>query len=406
MSRLSVHAQKIRKYTLLKKHIASIAWELDLYALKKLSSSSYRIWHLIRAYAAFDTETYSTTLSQEFLAEQLDCSVKTITRAISEIKREGLIHVQNNVSKKTGMGANTYFIVFPEEAYAQTAEQADKTSPLPSIAIDIHAVKANKVIDSMCKNPIPRNCNSRSLTMDNIDSNPPVKNDVHNRDYNSREKNNKSVVVDIFEEQSNSGDYSEETTHLERKVKQLITMRHELQNKKQQLEGQLKPFRQTYSSEKRIQRLKQALCGVKKENDTSLSLNKKVSELFHKRDQLDFQQEQITRQIDCLQTEIQQQQRHQKLHQDPRCIHQLEGQRKLSEQEMTFVFKKLSAFNLSAKRRNQLINEVIFETRFGSLVKNNQTQQENSIKRAINIGCKLIRAGQWGTPSNISSVYQ
>lgn len=153
MSHLVLHAQKIRKLTLTKQHIASIAWELDLYSMQNLSASAYRVWHFIRAYAAFDTKCYSAKLSQEYIAEKLKCSVKTISRAIGEIKNAGLIEIQSNISKKTGTQANTYFIIFPEKAYLQAEESLDKSVKLPLASIDINTISSASSLEINVNTP-------------------------------------------------------------------------------------------------------------------------------------------------------------------------------------------------------------------------------------------------------------
>lgn len=87
-------------------------------------------------------------------------------------------------------------------------------------------------------------------------------------------------------------------------------------------------------------------------------------------------------------------------------MNKLQGDRRLSEQDIQLLLTKLKTLNVSTETKNQLANEIIYEARFGSLVKNNQTREENPIKRSINIGCKLIREGQWCRPARFDQVYQ
>lgn len=417
MSHLDVHARKIRKLTLTKKHIASIAWELDLCALRKLSSSSYKVWHVVRAFAAFDKEHYSATLSQEFLAEQLCCSTKTISRAINEIKAAGFLKVKNNISKATGTTANTYFIIFPDEAYKNAEAQSDKTSPLPSMAIDVDNLDINNRNHTACKTqPNEAKANVESVTNDqdhleislsqpvangdNLDDTPLDNNDVHNRDCNFREKNNKAVVVNLFEIKSKIIENPIETEH-----KQLSTVIAKLNNQKQDLQNKLKQLRVTVSDEDRLAQLKQAL-----RHSASLEIKRNSSQLASSRilkqiDQIHLQLEQYDHRYKHLTNELNKTKKRQKISLDPQYVNGIQGDRKLSDVDMTLVSKKVKAFGLPEDRSNQLINEIVFEARFGSLVKNNQTQKENPIKRAINIGCKLIREGQWSTPSNFARVY-
>lgn len=406
MSRLTVHAQQIRKLTLTKQHTASIAWELDLYAMQHLSASSYRVWHFIRALAAFDTQCYSTKLSQEFLAEKLCCSVKTISRAIGEIKNAGLIEVQNNISIKTGTGANTYFITFPKEAYKQAEAKSDKiaTNAPPSMTIDLEATQKQTIRKEAGK-PLEKKeeikvadlaATNLAKSRDKVDLTPPVKTDVHYSEFIFREKNNKAVVVNFFDDEKEST--------LQTKVNQLSTLLTQLNQQKQTLKVQLNKNNPITSTDDRLSVLKKALTNPQSINTSGKSeeVNIKLKQL----DQLQLKIEQINRQHEQTTVELKRQKRSTALYKDPSCINQLEGQRQLSDEEIQLLLAKLNPMSLSTEKRNQLANEIIYEARFGSLVKNNQTQQDNPIKRAINIGCKLIRAGQWCTPAKINVMYQ
>lgn len=418
MSHLDVHARKIRKLTLTKKHIASIAWELDLCAMRKLSSSSYKVWHLIRAFAAFDKENYSTTLSQEFLAEQLYCSTKTISRAINEIKAAGFLNVKNNISKATGTTANTYFIIFPEEAYKNAEAQSDKNSPLPSMAIDIDNLDITNNNQTTCKaatTETKASVETGTKHQDNLDTSisistantvnsddtPLDKNDVHNRDCNFREKNNKAVVVNFIETDSKKIENTIEAEH-----KQLSTLLSKLNNQKQDLQNKLKQSRIAISDEDRLAQLKQALRHSTSQETKTSSFQQSSSELLKQIDRIDLQLEQYNHHYQLLTNKLNETKKRQRLTLNPKYVNEIEGDRKLTDTDMALVSNKILAFGLSNDKSNQLINEVVFETRFGSLVKNNQTQRENSIKRAINIGCKLIREGQWSTPTNLELCHQ
>jgi hypothetical protein len=398
MSRLSVHARKIRNLTLTKQHIASIAWELDLYAMQNLSASSYRVWHFIRALAAFDTQSYSAKISQEFIASKLGCSVKTINRAISEINKTSLIEIKHNTSIKTGTGVNTYFIIFPEDAYKQAEAKSNKTvtTPLPSMKVNIEATK-----QAQKEQPEPivfeKNATNRAThKQPKTDVYPPYKSDVHNSEYYFSEKNNKTVVV-------NFSDKNKIIT-LENKEKQLTTLLTKLDQQKQTLQEQLSKLTQTTSTDSRLLLLKRALNNTQeiktsKTRERSKSLLKQIN-------QLDLKKEQIKKEYEQLTKKIKQSQKTKALTKDPAYINKLEGERQFTDQDLKFVLTKLNKLDLSVEKRNQLANEVIFETRFGSLAKNNETQQKNPIKRSINIGCKLIRAGQWSTPTKFNDIYQ
>jgi hypothetical protein len=412
MSHLMLHAQQIRKLTLEKQHIASIAWELDLYSMQSLSASAYRVWHFIRAFAAFDTQCYSAKLSQEYIAEKLKCSVKTVSRAISEIKNVGLVDIQSNVSRISGTQANTYFITFPKEAYVQAEATANKVVkfPLPCAANNtgdttISTPSSTLDIDA---EPLVVRAVSKSLSVattlprpneskDTIDLTPPVKSDVHNRDYNFIEKNNKIVVFNLF----NQEEKQEDVLPQQIKLTALLT---QLKDEKQDLRRQLIQCSQFKSTDDRLSLLKNVL-NNRLDSDTTKT-RQQSSQILKQLDDLDIKIEQVSKQVEKVTVALKWQQKNELLYQDPTFVNKLEGDRQLSEQDIQLVLTKLKALNVSTETKNQLANEVIYEARFGSLVKNNQTQDENPIKRSINIGCKLIRAGQWCRPTKFDQIYK
>ena len=412
MSHLMLHAQQIRKLTLEKKHIASIAWELDLYSMQNLSASAYRVWHFIRAFAAFDTQCYSVKLSQEYIAEKLKCSVKTISRAISEIKNVGLLDIQSNVSRISGTQANTYFITFPKEAYLQAeatsdkvikfplpfaANSADDTS-IPALSSSLNVDSESLVVSAVSKSfPVATTLPGLIESKDTIDLTPPVKNDVHNRDYNFIEKNNKIVVLDLFKHKEKQQDV------LPQQVK-LTTLLTQLKDERQDLMSQLTQCSQFKSTDDRLSLLKNVLNNRLDSNTTKAK--EQSSHLLKQLDDLDIKIEQVSKQVENVTVALKRQQKTEFLYQDPTFVNKLEGDRQLSEQDIQLILTKLKALNVSAETKNQLANEVIYEARFGSLVKNNQTQTENPIKRSINIGCKLIRAGQWCRPTKFDQIYK
>ena len=410
MNNLMFHAQQIRKLTLTKQHVASIAWDLDLYSMQNLSASAYRIWHFIRAFAAFDTENYSTKLSQEYIAEKLQCSVKTIGRALCEIKSLGLIDVKHNVSKLSGTQANTYFITFPREAYAQAEASSDKivkfsipcftqnhentshqaTFSHPETQTSFETGPVTSMI-SPIKNPPSK----KPESLDTIDHTPSVKSDVPYRDINFIEKNNNVVVFDCKHEKNQDNLLSQQAN--------LTALLTQFKDARQSLMAQLNQSSQFKSTHDRLSLLKNALNNRLDAN--TMKMTEQSSQLRNQLNDLDIKIEQVNKQVENLDIELKKQRKTELLHKDPSFVNKLEGERRLSDEDLQLILTKLKILNVPHETRNRLANEVIYETRFGSLVKNNQTQEHNPIKRSINIGCKLIRAGQWCRPTRFDQVY-
>jgi len=81
-----------------------------------------------------------------------------------------------------------------------------------------------------------------------------------------------------------------------------------------------------------------------------------------------------------------------------------EGQRSLSHLMLNRLIHHLEKLKIYGEEKTKLINEIVFEVRFGSLVKNNTTNQENTIDRAINIAIKLVKEGRWNTPTLLKTI--
>ena len=106
--------------------------------------------------------------------------------------------------------------------------------------------------------------------------------------------------------------------------------------------------------------------------------------------------------LEQLENKIQEQKREQAiqshLQTNPYFIAEKEGNRQVSHFTVKRILKTLREYGYSENLSIEITNEIVFESRFGSLVKNNQNGQENGVDRSVNIGMKLVREGRWSTP--------
>jgi len=87
-----------------------------------------------------------------------------------------------------------------------------------------------------------------------------------------------------------------------------------------------------------------------------------------------------------------------KLDNDANLIQNKMGERPLSQLTFKRLVKFLKAYGYHGSELNCLINEIVFEVRFGSLIRCNKTQKHLDIDNAINIALKLVRENRWSTP--------
>jgi hypothetical protein len=83
---------------------------------------------------------------------------------------------------------------------------------------------------------------------------------------------------------------------------------------------------------------------------------------------------------------------------DSKYILRKPGDRPLSIFSFKRLEKSLKKYNYDADTLNCLINEIVFEARFGSLTTCNQSKMPLELDNAINIALKLIREKRWTTP--------
>lgn len=74
------------------------------------------------------------------------------------------------------------------------------------------------------------------------------------------------------------------------------------------------------------------------------------------------------------------------------------GDRPLSQLTFKRLVKSLCCYGYKGNALNGLTNEIVFEIRFGSLMKCNRTKDALSIDNAVNIALKLVREKRWTTP--------
>ncbi len=384
--------ERIQFLTKTKRYSAPIAHQLKSSARKTLSAGAYKTWDLLRDMAAFDTKSYSIKISQETIAKELDCTVKTIGRHVSEIKQAGFIKVKYNINKLNVTEACTYYIDFPEPVYVLAEAEKDRISA-PTTTSDTIPVASYKTMDFR-QATLPYS--HPAIFVDRPDSivhNHPDKNVVHiNNQINN--KNNNAVVDFSFMN-------TEQDQELEETHERLTILLTQCNNQKQETEKQLFGLSPSVAVEDHISKLKKIITTNEK---PFFEVNNEKQQLNEKIVQLNQQTEVIKRELELVSTKLDKQQKEKHLNHNPSYTNKLLGDRQFSTYEINSMLEKLQNCGVGRGHLNRLANEIVFEARFGSLVKNSQTKEENSIQRCINIGCKLVKAGQWSTPSNFMKV--
>jgi len=93
-----------------------------------------------------------------------------------------------------------------------------------------------------------------------------------------------------------------------------------------------------------------------------------------------------------------------KLNSDEKYVHNVPGSRQMSEFTFKRLYKMLSGLNYRNDSLNCLLNEIVFEVRFGSLTYKQDSTSELDVDHAVNIAVKLVRERRWKKPTKLSAI--
>lgn len=394
--------ERINFLTKNKRYVAPIAFQLKLSARKLLSAGAFKTWDFLRDLAAFDLKNYSIKISQESLANELDCSLKTINRHIAEIKTAGFLTVKHNIKHDNANEPSTYYINFPEPVFALTELENNRVSTIHEnshvIAKEekaeittISCIKENTVVinDKISKNNSVRSSSTTALKpQDNNVHYPPVKNDAL---INNKKTNNNNIVVDIsLSEKDNQ--------QLEQTVSEIKHKLSDCKNKKEAIHNQLMKSKPSFSLDTHLKTLKDV---INKPKDQLYIIDNERQMLNKQLQNMSELEQQLEHQLKSIEAELESHKKVESIKQNPNFINHVQGDRQFTSQELNSMLGKLQSYGLTGKRLNSLANEIVFESRFGSLTRSTCNKEFNTIKKCINIGCKLVREGQWSTPKGL-----
>lgn len=409
--------ERINFLTKNKRYVAPIAFQLKSSARKMLSAGAYKTWDFLRDLSAFDIKNYSIKISQEYLASELDCSLKTISRHISEIKKAGFLTIKHNIKQDKTNEPSTYYINFPESVFVLAELENNRTSIVNEDSSIISekdaAIKTNilhtNIKENKCytitQEPLSFSIKNSNILIRNsapsstlLDSCTPkdknvqcltVKNDSL---INNIKINNNNIVVDLsLYEQENNKNFQQKISDLELRL-------DNCKNDKTAIQLQLKKFKSIYSLDDHLKSLKDA---IKNPNKKTLVINSEIQNLNNQLQKNSEVEEYLKVQLKLLESKLQSYKKFEEVKQNPNFINHVNGDRQFTTKELNSMLDKLKSYGLSGKQLNSIANEIVFESRFGSLTKCPSKKEFNSIKKCINIGCKLVREGQWSTPNGL-----
>lgn len=344
-----------------------------------ITANAIKLWQLL-----FNKAKYSSNLeikiSVQYMAKLLNKSSRTIFRYIKQLVEKGYLIVSNNFNSHGGQGVNSFYLRAPKNTIKQIQQTKDRAkkevdAKTPSAHTGIHSLfrKNNPISDKLDREgddkDVTQYNNIINITNNNNVSIGKTKTVVNKLNYESCLETSTDVVVNHN---------IEENEKLICDKEKAINLLLPLCKEKEKLWLNATDFQ------------------------SKLSYNKEFRA--------------ISTQIDCLRAEIdylkkissrkiERKQEEQALSLNPLYSYQLSGERPISSSYYQQIKNKLTTVCKDAISRTKLLNEIIFEIRFGSLVKNSMTQNQNSIERAANIALKLVREGRWTTPTLLENKF-
>lgn len=372
----------------------------------RLNAQTTKLWQILFNKARYNP-SLEIKISYSFLGKKLGKSTRTIARYIDSLQNSGYLIVRHNFDTNGGQRPSTIAVRVPEFSIEHIKKKKDrltkntldnnKTCMLEtkndgaSSDSAFQATRSHSTITLISEHAEPTNvlCETNQHTVKNnieeqqfsarLDTLPEsvtiieieqqdksdmggddsnvVHKDINKKDIN---KNNNISVVSFFQEEQKKAVMQSEIKVLEKQLadgnKQLTTLKDH-----SQLYDQIKRNSQAEAS---LHLLRIALDKMNHDIEVKTNQQKTKSELSN----------------------------------DPHCMLNKTGQREIS----SFTFKRLAntlrTLGYGGNDLNALINEIIFEARFGSLTNCNKTKNPLSLDKAINIGLKLVRENRWSTP--------
>lgn len=96
--------------------------------------------------------------------------------------------------------------------------------------------------------------------------------------------------------------------------------------------------------------------------------------------------------------EMQLQHKHSQVNQDIDFVKNKKGERPISDFTFKRMLRTIESLGYQGDRKIRLVNEILFEVRFGSLINCNRTQLGMTVDHSVNVALKLVREGRWCKP--------
>ena len=384
-----------------------------------LTAQSSKLWQLLYNKARFNSE-FKIKISYGFLGKRLNKSTRTIQRYVTTLVNFGYLVKAKNYRDNGGQTTNTIFVRFPEHKISLAKLAKDRVSTAQ--AIKLEESEPNNFlpiekIENVSTHPQPL-INAKQPTV-SIESDKDVvpPHDIAVVHYNNikiNNNNNNVVSSSRFENAqitktkiatNNPENNSHDIEKTELSVKEQIEIyKLQLAQVTAQYEAAKQDFNQETSNAYKTSDPNETNCfSLSKPHKIDDKYRNNIFEKMQIMNSLDSQKIYFENKVEYLTKILAKEQNknnlQDKITNDPYFIANKPGKRKIDTSMFLRIYNKLSACGIDNSNKNRLMNEILFECRFGSLVKSNITKQEMSLENSLNIAVKLFKENRWSTPS-------
>lgn len=370
MATIACNAQEIFELNETKEYTLTCTYLLETVLTdQNLCAHSAKLWQILFNKSRFNEEL-DVCVSYKQLSSILNKSVRTIQRYVNNLVTMGYLIVGNNFRENGRQSFNTFFVRFPKESILQAKNRKDRVSPTINITEESDKIQVTLSNKGVIHNPhdiVDRGeGDNTGSPIDIIDQ------------ANTINKNNLVVSIEQIVGSKRAEDFETEN-NIEEEI-------YRYETSLTQAKTELDLLTKAWLTEK-DHYLKHSL-GLKvgKVEGEMLYFQDKIKSLKLKEEQRSTLNKQQFKLMD-----------------DMNYIQDKAGKRVVSSFCFQRLAKGLEMIGYKGKAKNILINEIVFEARFGSLVKCNKSNLENSLDKSINIALKLVKEGRWSRPANMLS---
>lgn len=333
----------------------------------KLTAGAVKLWQYLYSKAIFNKDL-KFSICYQSLSIVFKKSLRTIQRYVANLKENGYVLVEENFNG-SGQLANTFHLRFPQHEIDSMLTSKDRYKAITSYKQPASEVSCKKIENQ----PVAVNDSSTEGNTREEVKNVIPRGDItgiHNTNVLTINKYNNNVVVPSDENNSSST------------IDPSILQKQRLGNLLQQRSLAYQNWLQTTQMKAPSDKI-YAAWNHYGELDTAVHLAQLKLETTQKTTML---QSQKNAEAEKYQT-------------NPRWVQDQIGSRTLSEFSYKRLVRELQSQGFQGQQLTQLTNEIVFEIRFGSLIKSKQTDEELSLDNAINIALKLVKERRWSTPT-------